>query len=58
MREMVYRNYMADGIYYYARGEMHTKRYHDYITTNNSADDVSGEEIAADVIKRAGLVVV
>lgn len=59
MHETAFRLYITDTLYYSARGQIPTQRYADLINIKTkSKDNRSGEEIAADIIKRAGLVVV
>lgn len=57
MRETAFRLYVTDTLYYSARGQILTERYADLVKITKN-DNRSGEEIAADVIKRAGLVVI
>lgn len=59
VRETAFRVYVSDSLYYSAREQMLTNRYSDMIGKKQAKEDNrSGEEIAADVIKRAGLVVI
>lgn len=59
MRETAFRLYVTDTLYYSARGQILNQRYADLINIKTEAkDNRSGDEIAADIIKRAGLVVV
>ena len=58
-RETAFRLYVSDSLYYSARNQMLVNRYSEMIVKKKAKiDNRSGEEIAADVIKRAGLVVV
>lgn len=52
-RDKAYKAYMSDSAYYMMRGESLATRYTDAIT--RKVDTRSGDEIAADIIARAGL---
>lgn len=52
-REMVYRIYITDSLYYQSRNKMLDVRYFDLIHRKN--DNRSGEEIANDLFNRMGL---
>ena len=55
-RDMTYRFYMTDTLYYYCRSKSLQKRYSDLLAEGRQNQDLrSGEEIALDVIEKAGL---
>lgn len=54
---MAYRVYLTDSLFYQAQEKRLTTRYADVFLPHEAAEERSGEEIAADVIRRAGLVV-
>ena len=54
---MAYRVYLTDSLFYQAHEKRLTTRYADALLPHEAAEERSGEEIAADVIRRAGLVV-
>lgn len=56
---IAYRVYMADSIYYYARGKAAGVRLSDMLARKASPPDTrTGDEVAADLINRMGLKVV
>lgn len=55
-RELAYRIYLTDTLYFITRRQGMAKRFRDIIVKTPD-DERSGEEIAAEVIARAGLVV-
>ena len=57
--EYMYRIYMTDAVFYYARGKTTAKRYAEKLQhTGGQKDDRTGDEVAADLINRMGLKVV
>lgn len=54
-RDEAWKMYIADSLYYQGRNKVLTVRYADLF---KSKDERSGDEIAAEVIRAAGLVVV
>lgn len=52
-RDDAYRYYITDSIFYYAQNKALKSRFYDLL--NMKIDNRSGDEIAADVISRAGL---
>ena len=55
--DMAYRVYITDELFYAGRNKTHTKRYCESMGLVEPEEEKSGDEIAADVIKNAGLVV-
>lgn len=55
-RDLAYRFYLTDELYYHGRNKTHEKRFSDGIFPTK-VDVRSGDDIAAEVIKKAGLVV-
>lgn len=55
-REMTYRYYVTDSMYYISRNQVPNERFYDLINSG-PIDTRSGDEIAVDIITRAGLVV-
>ena len=55
-REMTYRYYVTDSMYYMSRNQVPNERFYDLINSG-PPDTRSGDEIAIDIITRAGLVV-
>lgn len=55
-RELAYRIFVTDCLQLAPQGKYRTDRFADFIF-NKKVDERSGDEIAADVIKRAGLCV-
>ena len=55
-REMTYRIYVTDSLQYIPQGKYTTVRFYDMIYPKPE-DNRSAEEIAADVIAKAGLIV-
>lgn len=58
--DFLYKNYLADSIYYYAQGKAVGLRYHDLLedaknNANAKKDTRTGEEVVRDVVKSAGL---
>ena len=53
-RDKAYRVYITDTLYYQSQNKHLTQRYIDVITPKK-IDTRSADEIAADIIKRAGL---
>lgn len=51
--EEAYKNYMADSLFYSAQQKRITSRFNDLL--NKKVETRSGDEIAEDVIKRAGI---
>lgn len=54
--DMAYRFYISDELYYSGRNKTHTNTFRELMNPK-LMDNRSGDEIAEDVIKRAGLVV-
>lgn len=55
-RDLAYRIYVTDSLYYEGRNQTFTVRYSEIIGLNKTtAEARTGDEIAADIIKRAGL---
>lgn len=55
-REMAYRIYVTDSLYLNGQNQRFVKRYSEFIgLTQNEVDTRTGDEIAEDIIKRAGL---
>lgn len=52
--ERIYRNYIADSIFYYADNKRMTVKYHD-ILNPPKVDNRSVEEIINDTLTRAGI---
>ena len=52
---MAYKIYMSNSIYYYAEGKRMAKRF-DQIISTEKTDNRTAEEIVADVIKKAELI--
>jgi hypothetical protein len=52
-----FRNYLADSIYYYARGQAVSARFSEVLNDNKvkKADTRTGEEVFAEVVEKAGL---
>ena len=55
-REMTYRYYVTDSMYYMSRNQIPSERFYDLVNSG-PPDTRSGDEIAIDIITRAGLVV-
>ena len=56
-REREYQNYMTDSIYYYAHNQAFQMRFADMIDPVKVAErNKSGDEIVADVVNNAGLI--
>lgn len=53
-RELAYRVYISDSLFYYGQQKQLTKRWSD-IAYPKPVDKRSGDEIALEVIKKAGL---
>lgn len=53
-KEMAYMVYMTDTLYYKAKNQMINTRFVDMIEQKN-VDNRTGDEIALDIIKKAGL---
>lgn len=58
--DFIYKNYLADALYYYAQGKAVGIRYYDLLedAKNNGSvekDTRTGEEVVRDVVKCAGL---
>ena len=51
--EMAYRVYVTDSIYYKGHNQMINKRFFDML--NEKVDNRNGDEIALDVMNKAGL---
>lgn len=56
-RETAYRVYVTDSIFYQAQEKRLTTRFADVFLPKEETAEQTGEEIVADVIRRAGLVV-
>lgn len=57
-RDQTYRIYLTDELYMRSRNMTHVKKYSELISPEQQPiDERSGDEIAADIIARAGLVV-
>lgn len=54
-QEVAYRFYMSDFLYYMGKGMVLEQRYRDIAFSTKKVDTRSADEIALDVIKRAGL---
>ena len=54
-KEVAYRLYMSDLFFYQARGKTQEQRYADIAFYKKKIDPRSADEIALDIIKRAGL---
>lgn len=56
-REMAYRIYITDSFYLDGQGKMWTARFEDILNgTVKPVEEVNGDEIAEDVIRKAGLI--
>ena len=55
-REMAYRYYITDSMYFMPRNQAPNERFYDLVNSG-PPDTRSGDEIAIDIITRAGLVV-
>ena len=53
-REMTYRIYVTDELYYSAHGNTHVRRW--YESLQPPKKEKTGEEIAKEVIEKAGLI--
>ena len=54
MRELTYRIYITNSLYYMAENKQIAQKYYDIINPRPE-DHRTGDEIALDVMKRAGL---
>ena len=54
-KEVAYKFYMSDLLFFQARGKTQEKRFADLFFNKEKIDPRSADEIALDVIKRAGL---
>jgi hypothetical protein len=58
--DFIYKNYLADALYYYAQGKAVGIRYYDMLedaknNVNAKKDTRTGEEVFAEVVEKAGL---
>lgn len=54
--DFIFKNYLADSIYYYARGQATNVRYSDLLNSKKKPEDKrTPEQIVDDVIHDAGL---